>query len=311
MRIMGQRSIERVVGCSGIGLHSGKPVNMRLLPAPEDTGIFFIVKEKENTCQIGASLGNLSNTDFSISLRREGAVVTTVEHLLATLSSMGIDNLYIELDSSEVPIMDGSSLDFINLIKSAGLLEQGGAKQYIKIIKEIAISEGERSILVRPSAYSQITYSIYFDHPAIGCQSYSYHPSETDFINKIGPARTFTLLREVEGLWAKGLAKGGSLENAVVVGDHDILNEGGLRYKDEFVRHKILDLIGDISLLGTPIIGHIMASRSGHALNTRLISEILSRRDCWIWVTSDDRIKSKTRSFSFSSTRCSSPILTD
>lgn len=306
-----QRSIKRIVGCRGIGLHSGKPVDMRLLPAPEDTGLQFIIKEKENASQIRASLENLAATDLSISLRKGETAVITVEHLLATLSSMGIDNLYIELDSNEVPIMDGSSLDFINLIKSAGILEQGGVKQYIKIIKEIAINEGERSIMVRPSTYSQITYSIYFDHPAIGYQSYSYYPSETDFVNKIGSARTFTLLREVERLWARGLARGGSLKNAVVVGDHAVLNEDGLRYKDEFIRHKILDLIGDISLLGAPIIGHIIASRSGHALNTRFISEVLSRRDCWIWITSDDRVKSKTRPLSFSSSRCSSLSLAD
>lgn len=307
----GQRSIEKTVSCSGIGLHSGKPVNIRLLPAPKGRGILFIVKEEENHYEINASLENLADTDFSISLRGNGGIVITIEHLLSTLSSMGIDNLYIELDSSEVPIMDGSSLDFINLIRHAGILEQGGIKQYIKIIKEIAISEGEKSISVKPSTYPQITYSIYFDHPAIGSQSYSYYPSEANFINKIAPARTFTLLRDVERLWAKGLAKGGSLKNAVVVGDHDILNEGGLRYKDEFVRHKILDLIGDISLLGAPIIGHITASRSGHALNTRLISEILSRKDCWVWVASDDRIKSKKRSYPLFSTSHMSSNLVD
>lgn len=306
MQMGRQRSIKRIVGCTGIGLHSGNPVNMRLLPASEDTGLQFIIKERENAYQIGASLENLTATDLSISLRKGDVVVITVEHLLATLSSMGIDNLYIELDSNEVPIMDGSSLDFINLIRNAGILEQGGVKQYIKIIEEITISEGEKSIMVRPSAYSQITYSIYFDHPAIGYQSYSYYPSETDFINEIGSARTFTLLRDVERLWARGLARGGSLENAVVVGNHEVLNKDGLRYKNEFVRHKVLDLIGDISLLGAPIIGHIIASRSGHALNTRLISEILSRRDCWIWITSDDRARFKRKSLSFSSSRSSS-----
>ncbi len=306
MGMRGQRSIGGIVDCNGVGLHSGKPVNMRLMPAPADTGIIFAVKVGGNTQEIKASLENLTDTDLSISLRKKDIIIATVEHLLATLSSLGIDNLRIELDSSEVPIMDGSSLDFINLIRGVGVIEQARTRKYIKIIKEISVSDGERSILVRPSAYPQITYDIYFDHPVIGYQSYSYSPSENSFVEEIGPARTFTLLRDVERLWAKGLAKGGSLENAVVVGDQEILNEGGLRYTDEFVRHKILDLIGDISLVGAPIIGSIIATRSGHALNTRLVLEVLSRRDCWIWVNSDNRVKSKNRSFSLTT-----PNLTD
>ncbi|MBW1973146.1 MAG: UDP-3-O-acyl-N-acetylglucosamine deacetylase [Deltaproteobacteria bacterium] len=276
-----QRTVKEEVSCTGIGLHSGKRVKMTIKPAKENEGISFIRKYKRKKYKIKGDYSNILNGKFATVLGVNGVKISTVEHLLAAFFGLGVDNAIVELDADEVPAMDGSATSFVYLIKSAGIVKQKAFKKFFLIKKPFTLKEGERSVAIYPHNSFAISYTIDFNHPLINNQSYDFIFSEFSFEREIAPARTFGMLKEVEFLWKNGFAKGGSLDNAIVIDEFRILNEGGLRFKDEFVRHKILDMIGDLSLLRHPIIGKVVAHKSGHALNHKVINQLLSRQDCY------------------------------
>ncbi len=278
-----QQTIRNVIEFSGIGLHTGCAVNMRILPSGEDTGITFVRKDISGSPEIKAVSSNVVATSYATSLGSKGVTVSTVEHILSAFYGLGVDNAIVELDGPEVPIMDGSASHFVDMIESAGLTWLAAPRKYIVIKRPIKVADRDKYVLLLPAEDAEFTidYSIDFAHPFLTRQSFSRLFSREVFRHEVGNARTFGFLRDVEMLRANGLAKGGSLHNAVVIGDTEILNEGGLRYPDEFVRHKVLDMMGDISLLGAPIIGRLIAHRSGHGLNYKLVKEILKRPGRW------------------------------
>jgi UDP-3-O-[3-hydroxymyristoyl] N-acetylglucosamine deacetylase len=273
-----QRTLRRQVACAGIGLHSGHKVTLTLKPAAADTGIRF--RRTDLGVEIPASIAHVSGTNHATGLSRDGAVVETVEHLLAAFTCLGLDNAVVELDHREVPVMDGSSAPFVYLIQEAGLRTLSAPRRYLKVLRPITVSRGDKMMSLYPSDYFKVTYSISFDHPLLRHQSQTLKVDESVFVDNIAPARTFGFLREVELLRQQGLALGGSLENAIVLSETGVLNNQ-LRYEDEFVRHKILDAIGDLSLVGHPIIGHLVAHRAGHALHTAFAKRVLEERDAW------------------------------
>jgi UDP-3-O-[3-hydroxymyristoyl] N-acetylglucosamine deacetylase len=266
------------VSCAGIGLHSGNKVTLALRPAPADSGIRFR-RTDLGGLEIPANVTNLAGIEYATGLAREQGSVETVEHLLAALVSLGIDNVVVELDYPEVPIMDGSASPFIYLIHEAGVKRLAVPRRYLKIVRPISLSRGDKRIALYPSDHFKVTYSISFDHPLLRHQSRTLCITEESFCDDIAPARTFGFLKEVEMLRQHGLALGGSLDNAVVLGETGVLN--ALRFDDEFVRHKILDVIGDLALVGNPIIGHLVAHRGGHALHTAFAAKILEETDAW------------------------------
>jgi UDP-3-O-[3-hydroxymyristoyl] N-acetylglucosamine deacetylase len=274
-----QRTVRRQISCVGIGLHSGNKVNLTLKPASADFGIRFR-RIDLGDYEVPATVHNLAGIQLATGLARNEVSVETVEHLLAALVSVGIDNIAIELNSPEVPIMDGSAAPFIYLIQEAGVKRLQAPRKYLKIIRPIAISRGDKRIALYPSDHFKVTYSISYDHPLLRHQSRTVRVTEETFIEEVAPARTFTFLKDVEMLRQNGLALGGSLENAIVLGETGVLNNA-LRFEDEFVRHKILDAIGDLALVGHPVIGHIVAHRGGHALHTKLAAKLLEERDAW------------------------------
>jgi UDP-3-O-[3-hydroxymyristoyl] N-acetylglucosamine deacetylase len=274
-----QRTLRRSVSCVGIGLHSGCKVTLSLKPAPTDHGIRFR-RTDMGDFELPATVRHLTGLQLATGLARDQVSVETVEHLLAALVSMGVDNVVVELNSPEVPIMDGSAAPFIYLIQEAGLKRQQKARKYLKIIRPIALSRGDKRIALYPSDHFKVTYSISFDHPLLRHQSRTLAMTEESCVEEVAPARTFTFLKDVERLRQNGLALGGSLENAVVLGETGVLNNA-LRFEDEFVRHKILDAIGDLALVGYPVIGHLVAHRAGHALHTEFASRILEETQAW------------------------------
>jgi UDP-3-O-[3-hydroxymyristoyl] N-acetylglucosamine deacetylase len=274
-----QRTLRRSISCAGIGLHSGNKVTLSLRPAAADSGIRFR-RIDLGGLEVPAAIANVGGIDYATGLMRDAVKVDTVEHLLAALVSLGIDNVVVELNSPEVPIMDGSSAPFVYLIHEAGVKRLSAPRRYLKIRRPISLAQGDKRIAIYPSDHFKVTYSIAFDHPLLRHQSRTIRLSEEAFVDDIAPARTFTFLKEVEMLRQRGLALGGSLENAIVVGDTGILNHG-LRFDDEFVRHKILDVIGDMALIGLPVIGHLVAHRGGHALHTAFAAQVMSERDAW------------------------------
>lgn len=273
-----QRTLRRPVSCAGIGLHSGNKVTLSLKPAPADYGIRFR-RTDLGGLEIPANVTNLAGMQYATGLARDEGSVETVEHLLAALVSLGIDNVGVDLDYPEVPIMDGSASPFIYLIHEAGVKRLAVPRRYLKIIRPISLSRGDKRIALYPSDHFKVTYSISFDHPLLRHQSRTLRVTEESFCDDIAPARTFGFLKEVEMLRQHGLALGGSLDNAVVLGETGVLN--ALRFEDEFVRHKILDVIGDLALVGYPIIGHLVAHRAGHALHTTFAAKILEEDDAW------------------------------
>jgi len=276
-----QRTIRKAISCTGIGLHSGKKARISFTPAEPNTGVKF--KRTDITGQdlfVEASYKNLSTVNYATTLSKNGYDIQTVEHLLAALAGLGIDNLIIEIDTAEVPIMDGSAAPFVFLLQEAGILEQPVPKKYVKVRKSIRVGTKEKYIKLIPSDELQITYTIDFKHPLINRQQAHYLFSETGFIKKISRARTFGFLNEVKQLKREGLIKGGSLDNAIVIGDYHILN-GGLRFEDELVCHKIIDFIGDLYLLGRPIIGHVIAYKAGHGLHSLLVKELRKYLPKW------------------------------
>ncbi len=277
-----QRTLRRSVSCAGIGLHSGKRVSLSIRPAPAGAGIRFR-RADLGGLEVPATVQHVGGINYATGLSRDAVHIDTVEHLLSALVSLGIDNVLVELNSPEVPIMDGSAAPFVYLIHEAGVKTQSGARKYLKVLRPITMTRGDKRIALYPSDHFKVTYSIAYDHPLLRHQSRTIRLSEDAFVDEIAPARTFTFLKEVEMLRQQGLALGGSLENAIVVGDTGILNNG-LRFDDEFVRHKILDVIGDMALVGHPIIGHLVAHRGGHALHTAFAAQVLEESDAWTLV---------------------------
>jgi UDP-3-O-[3-hydroxymyristoyl] N-acetylglucosamine deacetylase len=281
-----QRTLRRPVSCSGIGLHSGNKVTLSLKPAPADYGIRF-QRSDLGGLEIPATVTHLGGIRLATGLTREAVSVETVEHLLAALTALGIDNCIVELNTPEVPIMDGSAAPFVYLIlNEAGVKRLPAPKKFLKVLRPISLSQGDKRIALYPSDHFKVTYSISFDHPLIRHQSRTMKITDETFVEEIAPARTFGFLKEVEMLRQKGLALGGSLDNAIVLGETGVLNNA-LRFEDEFVRHKILDVIGDLSLVGYPVIGHLVAHRGGHALHTAFAARILEDVDAWRIVEGD------------------------
>ncbi len=274
-----QRTLRRSIRCTGIGLHSGRKVKLTLKPAPPDRGIRF-VRADLGGLEIPATVTHLASMHYATGLAREAGAVDTIEHLLAALACLGIDNVIVELDSPEVPIMDGSAAPFVYLIQEAGVKRQALPRRYLKVLRPISLSQNDKRIALYPSDHFKVTYSISFDHPLLRHQSRTLRITEDSFVEDIAPARTFGFLKEVETLRQRGLALGGSLENAIVLNETGVLNNT-LRFEDEFVRHKILDAIGDLTLVGYPIVGHLVAHRGGHALHTAFAARILEDRDAW------------------------------
>ncbi|HDR14737.1 MAG TPA: UDP-3-O-acyl-N-acetylglucosamine deacetylase [Desulfobacteraceae bacterium] len=276
-----QRTLKESVGCTGVGLHSGERVHLTIKPAASNTGIRFVRTDLPDRPSVRACFENVVDTTLATTLGVNGCRVCTVEHVLAALFGLGIDNAVIELDGAEVPIMDGSAAPFVFLLKSAGILQQSAPKNFIVIRKPFKVDDGARSVEIHPSRELKITYTIEFDHPLVRSQHFSLNFSGKDFVREISKARTFGFLKDVQMLKDNGFAKGGSLDNAVVIDDNHVLNEDGLRYKDEFVRHKILDFIGDLSVLGCPVIGHFVVNKSGHFLNHLMLREFKKATDHW------------------------------
>jgi UDP-3-O-[3-hydroxymyristoyl] N-acetylglucosamine deacetylase len=274
-----QRTLRRAISCTGIGLHSGNKVTLSLKPAPPDFGIRFRRADLGGV-EIPATVKHLAGINYATGLSRDAGTVDTVEHLLAALVSLGIDNVIVELNHPEVPIMDGSAAPFIYLIHEAGMRRLDAPRRHLKVLRPISLSRGDKRIALYPSDHFKVTYSIAFDHPLLRHQSRTIRLTEASFSEEIAPARTFGFLKEVEMLRQQGLALGGSLENAIVIGDTGVLNNA-LRFEDEFVRHKILDVIGDLALLGYPIIGHVVAHRGGHALHTAFAAKVVQEIDAW------------------------------
>jgi UDP-3-O-[3-hydroxymyristoyl] N-acetylglucosamine deacetylase len=275
-----QRTLRRSVSCTGIGLHSGNKVTLSLKPAPADFGIRFR-RADLGGLEIPATVTHLGGIQYQTGLTREAVSVETVEHLLAALTALGIDNVIVELNHPEVPIMDGSAAPFVYLIvNEAGIKRLTAPRHYLKVLRPVSLAQGDKRIALYPSDHFKVTYSISFDHPLLRHQSRTMRISEDTFVDEIAPARTFGFLKEVEMLRQRGLALGGSLDNAIVLGETGVLNNA-LRFEDEFVRHKILDVIGDLSLVGHPVIGHLVAHRGGHALHTAFAAKILDDQEAW------------------------------
>jgi UDP-3-O-[3-hydroxymyristoyl] N-acetylglucosamine deacetylase len=281
MNMICQTTIARSTAISGIGLHTGQRINMTLRPAEAGTGIVFHRKIGERTVTIEATSANVVDTQMATVIGKGDARVSTVEHLLSALAAYGVDNLHIDIDGPEVPIMDGSAAPFASIIEEAGQRRHHQSRKFLAIRKPVSVIDGEKRVSIIPSRFFRITFDIAFQHPCIALQQRSVKVSSSVFRRDLAPARTFGFLRDVENLKAAGLALGGSLENAIVVDDERILNPEGLRFQDEFVRHKILDAIGDLSLIGYPILGHVRAFKAGHDINHQLVEKLLDTPESW------------------------------
>jgi len=276
-----QRTLMNEVGCTGIGLHTGEKVKINLRPAPANSGIKFVRTDLKGHPEVEVRFDNVFDTTLATTIGTNGCKVSTIEHLMAAFFGLGIDNAVVELDGPEVPIMDGSAAPFVFLIKSGDVREQKSPKQFIVIKKPFKVDDGNRSVSIYPSKELKITYMIDFQHPLLRNQEYELTFSGRDFVREISTARTFGFMKDVETLKKNGFARGGSLDNAVVIDDFRIINEDGLRFDDEFVRHKILDFIGDISIVGSPIIGHFVVKKSGHFLNQHMLRKLMESKKHW------------------------------
>jgi UDP-3-O-[3-hydroxymyristoyl] N-acetylglucosamine deacetylase len=277
---MHQTTLKKKVSLSGTGLHTGAPVNLTLKPAPENTGYVFVRTDLDNF-EIPASVEYISHCSYATTLMRKGVVLSTCEHLLSALRGSNIDNCFIEIDSIELPIMDGSSEDFIELIENAGIVEQPAPRRVFRVLKPVKITEGDRKMSIEPSERFEIECVIDFAHPFINRQTLCYVAANGSFNREIASARTFGFTQEIEMLRQANLARGGSLDNAIVLTPNGMLNETPLRFDDEFVRHKILDIIGDLALIGMPIQGKVTAEKSGHSVHAQLMSKLLKTEGAW------------------------------
>jgi UDP-3-O-[3-hydroxymyristoyl] N-acetylglucosamine deacetylase len=276
-----QRTVANEIGCTGVGLHTGKKVTIIIKPLPPNSGIRFWRSDLVDCPYIPACLDNVVDTRLATTIGRNGHIVSTVEHLMSAFAGMGIDNALVKLDGPEIPIMDGSAGPFMYLLRNVGISLQDEVKKFFLIRKPFSLRFGDKNISVYPCPELKITYAIDFDHPLLCKQRYVLHFSSFAFMKEISRARTFGFLKDVETLKNTGFAQGGSLGNAIVLDDFRVLNSDGLRYEDEFVRHKILDLIGDLHLMGMPIIGHFVINKSGHTLNHIFLTELRKRKKCW------------------------------
>ncbi|HEX5412716.1 MAG TPA: UDP-3-O-acyl-N-acetylglucosamine deacetylase [Terriglobia bacterium] len=289
-----QYTIARPATTEGIGLHTGVPVHVRLAPAPTGTGIVFKRVDLEGFT-ITATARNVARVSYATSLMRKGVLISTTEHLLSALAACSIDNAIVEIDNLEVPIMDGSALPFLKLIREAGARQQRATKGWAKIVKPVELVDGQKRIAIYPSEEFKITYRISFNHPLIGEQERAFTMSQAAYERGIAPARTFGFIDEVEMLRQSGLVRGGSLDNAVVLTKAGVMNPEGLRFPDEFCRHKILDLIGDLVMFGRPLIGHVIADRAGHAMHIALVSRLLREKNAWKLVRAPQAAPAKSR----------------
>jgi UDP-3-O-[3-hydroxymyristoyl] N-acetylglucosamine deacetylase len=287
-----QRTLKNVIRATGVGLHTGKKIFLTLRPAPANAGIIFRRVDLDDPVEIEAKPDNVGDTMLSTSLVKGDVKISTVEHLLSALAGFGIDNAYVDLSSDEVPIMDGSAGPFVFLIQSAGVEEQNAPKCFMRIKEKIRVEDDDKWAMFEPFEGFKVGFTIEFDHPMFhedNCKA-EIDFSTTSYVKEVSRARTFGFMREVELLRENNLALGGSLDNAVVVDDYRILNEDGLRYEDECVKHKILDAIGDLYLLGHSLIGSFTGFKSGHALNNRLLRELLARESAWELVSFEDEV---------------------
>ena len=275
-----QTTIGKSFSASGVGLHSNSTVNVKVLPAPAYTGYLFR-RADLNGFEIPATPENVTHVSYATTLMKSGVMIATVEHLLSALRGCGVDNVVIEVDSLEVPILDGSSLRWVELIEDAGVTALAAPRRFLRVLKRVAVSEKSRSMSIEPSDRFRITCEIDFEHPLIGKQQFETTFQNGSYRELIAPARTFGFVNELELLRQSGLARGGSLENAIALTADGMLNPEPLRFSDEFVRHKILDIIGDLALCGMSILGHVRAARSGHGLHTMLLSSLLRDRSAW------------------------------
>jgi UDP-3-O-[3-hydroxymyristoyl] N-acetylglucosamine deacetylase len=273
-----QRTLKSLIRASGVGLHTGKKVRIALRPAPADTGVVFRRIDLASPVDVPARADLVGDVKLCSGLVKDGVKVYTVEHLMSALSGLGIDNVYVDLDADELPIMDGSASPFALLLQQAGIEEQGAPKKFFKVRKTVEVRDGDKWARLEPYAGYKLSFSIDFRHPVIerSTQSVTVDFAETSYVKEIARARTFGFMHEVEDLKGSGLALGGGLENAVVIDDQGVLNEDGLRFADEFIRHKLLDAIGDLYLIGRPLLGAFVAHKSGHALNNRLARAALA-----------------------------------
>ncbi|MBT8125665.1 MAG: UDP-3-O-acyl-N-acetylglucosamine deacetylase [Gammaproteobacteria bacterium] len=285
-----QRTLKNVIRATGVGLHTGKKVYLTLRPAPVETGVVFRRIDLDPPVEIKASPENVGDTSLSTTLVSDEVRISTVEHLLSAIAGLGIDNAFVDVSAPEVPIMDGSAGPFVFLVQSAGIIEQNAPKKFIRIIKALEIKEDDKWARFDPFDGFKVGFTIDFDHPVFKAapQKAELDFSTTSFVKEVSRSRTFGFMRDFETLRSKNLALGGSLDNSIAVDDHRILNEDGLRYEDEFVKHKILDAIGDLYLLGHSLIGAFSGYKSGHALNNKLLRKLVSVTDAWEEVTFED-----------------------
>ncbi|MCE9639033.1 MAG: UDP-3-O-acyl-N-acetylglucosamine deacetylase [Betaproteobacteria bacterium] len=284
-----QRTLKNIIRATGVGLHTGEKVYLTLRPAAPNTGVVFRRVDLAEPVDIKADPYRVGDTRLSSCLERDGVRVSTVEHLMSALAGLGIDNVYVDVSAAEVPIMDGSAGPFVFLLQSAGVEEQAVAKKFIRILKAVEVREGDKLARFEPHNGFKIEFSIDFDHPVFenSAKSVCVDFATTSYIREVSRARTFGFMHEVEWMRGQGLALGGSLDNAIVLDEYRVLNNDGLRYDDEFVKHKVLDAIGDLYLLGHPVIGAFIAHKSGHALNNLLLRRLLEQQDAWEYVSFD------------------------
>jgi len=270
-----ETTIRKPVSTSGVGLHSGVPVNLRILPAPAGTGIVFLRTDLDNF-PIPASWRHVARVSYATSLMRQGVLISTTEHLLSVLFSMGIDNAFIEIDNLEVPILDGSGLPFVRLLETAGIKTYRRRKRYLRVRKPVSVEAPGKRITILPADRFLLTCDVYFNHPLVGHQMLEMEVTPKRYADAISPARTFGFAHELEQMRDMGLIRGASLDNAVCFDGEGLLNPEGLRFPDECCRHKALDLIGDLALIGRPLLGHVIAERAGHAMHAALVAKIMS-----------------------------------
>ena len=293
-----QRTLKSTVRATGVGLHTGEKVSMALRPAPIDTGVVFCRSDLPGNPAIPAHALNVSNTTMATVIEKNGARVSTVEHLMSAFAGLGIDNVFVDVSAEEVPIMDGSAGTFVFLIQSAGIEEQAAPKRYIRVLRRLEIQDGDKVVRLEPFDGFKVGFSIEFKHPVFQAATSEVEVDfgEVSFVREVSRARTFGFTQEVEMLRTKGLARGGSLDNAIVIDDFRVLNAEGLRMDDEFVRHKALDAVGDLYMLGRPLIGAFYGRKSGHALNNLLVRRLIAETSAWEEVTFD-KVEALPRAF--------------
>jgi len=288
-KMVKQRTLKSSVSVTGVGLHSGEKVTLGLRPAPVNTGIVFRRVDVKPVEEIIARADLVHDTRLSTCMEQGGVRIATIEHLMSALAGLGVDNAFVDLDSAEVPIMDGSAGTFVFLLQSAGIVEQSAAKKFIRIKKPVEVKQGDKWVRFEPHDGYKLTFTINFSHPVFAStrQHITIDLGEESYVRDISRARTFGFTQDVEYMRAQGLALGGSLDNAIVMDDYRVLNADGLRFEDEFVKHKVLDAIGDLYLLGHPLIGAFSGYKSGHALNNALLRELLADEQAWEYITFD------------------------